>query len=54
MKRFKKFMRKSGYAKYKRDMPKKRISKRACYECGEISHFITDCPNKKKEKDKEE
>jgi hypothetical protein len=54
VKRFKKFMRKGGYSKYKRDMPKKRTSRRACYECGEVGHFIADCPNKKKGKDKED
>ncbi|XP_062200488.1 histone deacetylase HDT2-like [Phragmites australis] len=35
-------------------MPKRRTSKRACYECGDVSHFIADCPNKKKGKDKDE
>ncbi|XP_062191357.1 uncharacterized protein LOC133895215 [Phragmites australis] len=54
VRKFTKFMRKGGYSKYKRDMPKRRTSKRACYECGEVGHFIADCPNKKKSKDKEE
>ena len=54
MRRFKKFVKKNDYGKYKRDAPKRRTSKRACYECGEVGHFIADCPNKKKSKDKEE
>ncbi|XP_062197314.1 uncharacterized protein LOC133900209 [Phragmites australis] len=47
-------MKKEGFNKYKKDMPKRRTSKRACYECGEVGHFIADYPNKQKGKDKEE
>ena len=50
----KKFTKKEGFNKYKRDMPKRRTSKRAFYECCEVGHFIADCPNKKKGNDKEE
>ena len=47
-------MKKGGYSKYKRYIPKRRTSKRACYECGEVDHFIVEFPNKKKSKNKEE
>lgn len=30
---------------------KRRNSKRACYECGEVSHVIADCPKKGNDND---
>ena len=52
--KFKKFLNKGGYSKYKKDKSKRRQSKTAYYECGEVGHFIAECPNKKMNKDKEE
>ncbi|XP_062202381.1 uncharacterized protein LOC133904821 [Phragmites australis] len=54
VRKFKKFMKKGGYSKYKRDMFRRRTSMRACYECDKVGHFIVDCPNKKKSKNKYE
>src|SRR6266540_1881502 len=54
IKSFKKMMR--GCNKYKKifdDKYKKRNKKRQCYECGEVGHYIADCPNKKDEGKKE-
>ena len=35
------------------DKQKRRNKKRPCYECGEIGHFIAECPKKKNEGKKE-
>src|SRR5438128_7346936 len=35
------------------DKQKRRNKKRLCYECGEIGHFIAECPKKKNEGKKE-
>src|SRR6266508_2003505 len=54
IKSFKKIMR--GGNKYNKsydDKYKKRNKKRQCYECGEVGHYIADCPNKKNEGKKE-
>src|SRR6266508_535502 len=54
IKSFKKIMR--GGNEYKKsydDKYKKRNKKRQCYECGEVGHYIADCPNKKNESKKE-
>src|SRR5438128_1390009 len=54
IKSFKKIM--SGGNKYKKsydDKYEKRNKKRQCYECGEVGHYIADCPNKKNEGKKE-
>ena len=54
IKSFKKIMR--GGNKYKKSYDnkyKKRNKKRQCYECGEVGHYIADCPNKKNEGKKE-
>ncbi|XP_062200501.1 uncharacterized protein LOC133903194 [Phragmites australis] len=52
-----KFLNKSGYNKDSRRKAfkklKGRYSLRRCYECDELGHFITDCPNKKDKKDNE-
>src|SRR6266540_6657599 len=50
IKSFKRIMK--GGNKYKKnygDKYKKRNKKRQCYECGEIGHYIADCPTKKNE-----
>jgi hypothetical protein len=47
IKTFKKFVRKND--KYQR-----KGKKMACYECGQTSHFIADCPNKKEQETKKE
>nr|AAL58143.1 putative polyprotein [Oryza sativa Japonica Group]AAL79353.1 Putative polyprotein [Oryza sativa]AAP53282.1 Zinc knuckle family protein [Oryza sativa Japonica Group] len=45
VKRFKHFLRKSGYGKGRKEDDKgKRQSKRACFNCGKYGHFIADCP----------
>jgi hypothetical protein len=46
IKTFKKFVRKND--KYQR-----KGRKRACYECGQIGHFVADCPNKKEQETKD-
>src|SRR6266498_4645396 len=54
IKSFKKIMR--GGNKYKKsfgDKYKKRNKKRQCYECGEVGHYIADCPKKKNDGKKE-
>src|SRR5436190_10765358 len=51
---FKRIMK--GGNKYKKnygDKYKKRNKKRQCYECGEIGHYIADCPTKKNKGKKE-
>ncbi|XP_066166773.1 uncharacterized protein [Oryza sativa Japonica Group] len=53
VKRFKHFLRKSGYGKGRKDDDKgKRQSKRACFNCGEYGHFIADCPKSNEAKAK--
>nr|ABA96900.1 Zinc knuckle family protein [Oryza sativa Japonica Group] len=53
VKRFKHFIRKSGYGKGRNDDDKgKRQSKRAWFNCGEYGHFIADCPKSNKAKAK--
>ncbi|XP_066165897.1 uncharacterized protein [Oryza sativa Japonica Group] len=53
VKRFKHFLRKSGYGKGRKDDDKgKRQSKRACFNCGEYGHFIADCPRSNEAKAK--
>jgi hypothetical protein len=47
IKTFKKFVRKND--KYQR-----KGRKMACYECGQIDHFIMDCPNKKEQEAKKD
>jgi hypothetical protein len=47
IKTFKKCVRKND--KYQR-----KGRKRACYECGQTSHFIVDCPNKKVQEGKKD
>src|SRR6266542_2932965 len=50
IKSFKRIMK--GGNKYKKNYGgkyKKRNKKRQCYECGEIGHYIVDCPTKKNE-----
>src|SRR6266498_3100221 len=54
IKSFKRIMK--GGNKYKKnygDKYKKRNKKRQCYECGEIGHYIANCPIKKNEGKKE-
>src|SRR6266542_4300222 len=54
IKSFKRIMK--GGNKYKKnygDKYKKRNKKRQCYECGEIGHYIADCPTKKNKGKKE-
>src|SRR5207253_6111754 len=54
IKSFKRIMK--GGNKYKKNYGnkyKKRNKKRQCYECGEIDHYIADCPTKKNEGKKE-
>jgi hypothetical protein len=49
LRNFKKFMKKKYYKKGGDD---KKPSRRRCYECKEVGHYIDDCPQlKKKEKD---
>nr|AAP12977.1 putative copia-type pol polyprotein [Oryza sativa Japonica Group] len=53
VKRFKHFLRRSGYGKERKDDDKgKRQSKRACFNCGEYGHFIADCPKTNEAKGK--
>nr|ABA98062.2 retrotransposon protein, putative, Ty1-copia subclass [Oryza sativa Japonica Group] len=53
VKRFKHFLRKSGYGKGRKDDDKgKRQSKIACFNCGEFGHFIADCPKSNEAKAK--
>nr|AAV44188.1 putative polyprotein [Oryza sativa Japonica Group] len=53
VKRFKHFLRKSGYGKGRKvDDKGKRQSKRACFNCGEFGHFIADCPKSNEAKAK--
>src|SRR5438105_10845070 len=47
---FKRIMK--GGNKYKKNLDDK-YKKRQCYECGEVSHYIADWPNKKNEGKKE-
>ena len=48
IKSFKKFIKKKSYKKSYGD-DKKRSKKRPYYECGELGHFIADCPIKTQE-----
>nr|ABF96973.1 retrotransposon protein, putative, Ty1-copia subclass [Oryza sativa Japonica Group] len=53
VKRFQHFLSNSGYGKGRKDDDKgKRQSKRACFNCGEYSHFIADCPKSNEAKAK--
>nr|CAE04887.3 OSJNBa0042I15.9 [Oryza sativa Japonica Group] len=53
VKRFKHFLRKSGYGKGRKDDDKgKKQSKRACFNCGEYGHFIADFPKSNEAKAK--
>ena len=48
---FRKFIKKKSNRKTYGD-GKRRNKKRFCYGCGQIGHFIANCPNKKKKKHK--
>ena len=43
----------NNYKKSFGDKYKKRNKKRQCYECGEVGHYIADCPKKKNDGKKE-
>ncbi|RCV37997.1 hypothetical protein SETIT_8G106800v2 [Setaria italica] len=43
---YKKFLKKNAFKKFGED--RKKTSKRRCYECKEVGHFIADCLHKKK------
>ncbi|XP_025815501.1 transcriptional regulator IFH1-like [Panicum hallii] len=45
IKRFKKVMKKDGY--FNKDKRRSKIKRKSCFGCGEVSHFIVDCPNPK-------
>jgi hypothetical protein len=47
MKTYKRGLKKQVYKFSKRKFPNKK--KRTCYNCGSTDHFITDCPNEKRE-----
>jgi hypothetical protein len=54
IKRFKRVMKKDGYFNKDKGRSKiKRKSNKPCFGCGEIGHFIVDCP-KPKNKNKNE
>lgn len=53
MRNFKSFMKRRNFKKNNGGKDKRRIKKRPCYGCGEVGHFIAECPNKKKDKDEE-
>ena len=52
MKQFKRFAKKGAFLRDKRSKPKNRRSRRGCYGCGEVGHFIAECPRMKNEEDK--
>jgi gag-polypeptide of LTR copia-type/Zinc knuckle len=52
MKQFKKFAKKGAFSKDKRSKQKTRRSKRGCYRCGEVGHFIADCPKANQDDEK--
>jgi hypothetical protein len=47
LKTYKRGLKKQGYKFTKRRFPNKK--KRTCHNCGSTEHFISDCPNEKKE-----
>ena len=56
VRRFKRFMNMKTYGKKGQSSKKKNpFEDRKCFECGELSHIVINCPNKKKnKKDKNE